>query len=262
MNENGSTPGALAARWDGWKVLAVFLAAGLVACSTNSHRKDPLKELQGKLAAYEEYTVTLNDMRISGNFWKDYEHQYRVLYGKKEPGSDDLIFEQRTFPRVPVSKEFYKQLEDYLGMVVLSKGADGKVDRAHYPAAYHYTGNRRYGEWRRHSSGGSFWAFYGQYRLLGDLFGMGRRPVFRSDYDSYRTHRSSRRPYYGPKDASGTSTYGTRGSHTKTSHPAFYQRQQARKQSFADRVKKRSSSRTSRSGASGSRSRSGGRGGK
>jgi len=179
--------------WAGWRVLAVFLAAGFVACSTNSSRKDPLKELQGRLAAYEEYTVTLNDMRVSGNFKKSYGHEYKVLFGKKVAGSDDLAFEEKTLPWTPVSKEFYGKLQEFLGMVVLSKGSDGKVDTASYPPAYHYVGNSRYGGWRSHSSGGSFWVFYGQYRLLGDLFGGGRRSIFRSDYDSYRTHRSSRR---------------------------------------------------------------------
>jgi hypothetical protein len=251
------------------KLLIVFLAAGLVACSTTSKRDNPLNEFQRSYAPYDEYTVVLDDMRVEGNFFKEYQHRYKVLHSQLKAGTTDQEFVEANIDWRPVPQRFFQQLERYLGMVILSKGADGKVDKAsYYPPAYHYVGNSRYGSWQRNSSGTSFWAFYGGYRLLGDVFGSSRRPVYQNDYNSYRTHRSSNRPYFGPTNATGGPTYGTRGSYTKQSRPSFYKRQQVRqaagKRSFGERVKSRSSSsnRTGRSQMSSTRSRSSSRGGK
>ena len=58
--------------------------------------------------------------------------------------------------------------------------ANGAKD---YGAGSQLVGNPSYGEWRTNSSGASFWAFYGQYRLLSDLW---RGPVY---YNSWAGNR-------------------------------------------------------------------------
>jgi hypothetical protein len=114
---------------------------------------------------------------------------------------------------------------------------DGKGEESVAPPGYAYVGDPQYGEWRRDSSGRSFWAYYGQYRLLSDLLGMGGR-LYRNDYDTYRGYRSSRRPYYGPNRS-----YGTGGTLTRKQYPDFYQRQQtkarASQSTFASKVNQR-----------------------
>ncbi len=165
------------------------------------------------------------------------------------PG-DGLVFDTETTDWIDVSRQFFDKYEPMLGMVVLSRGEQGKVDTANYPPGYQYVGNQRYGSWRTDSNGGSFWEFYGKYALFSHLLGSSRRPLYRSDYDLYRNSRSAQRPYFGPAN-----NYGTRGSYTKTSNPTFYQRQQVRQRSksqkFSQKVKSRASSSRSRSGARG-----------
>ena len=62
---------------------------------------------------------------------------------------------------------------------VLADLSQGRLPRLHIPSSApraetgpgsHLVGNPRYGEWRESSGGSSFWAFYGQYALMRDLF--------------------------------------------------------------------------------------------
>lgn len=73
------------------------------------------------------------------------------------------------------------------------------------PPTQHLVGNPSYGRWQSNSSGGSFWAWYGQYRLFSDVLG------WNSGY-RYNQNRwySSRSPsYYGDV---GRHYYGSNSS--------------------------------------------------
>ena len=253
----------------GWLFVVPLLLGGCAKLP------DPLAKLTRELARYPEYSVVLEDMDVAGSFFKSYHHKYQVLIGEKSTGEEPapaetgpaetppagvegtaiegdpgLTFRPQVRDWVEVDKSFFQKYEPMLGMVVLSKGADGSVDKANYPPGYQYVGNSRYGTWRTDSRGGSFWEFYGKYALFSHLLGSGRRPIYDSDYNSYRRSRSQRQPYYGPSN-----NYGTRGSYTRTARPNFYQRQAVRQNSQNERFAKKVRSRTSSS-----RSRSGGRG--
>ncbi len=233
------------------KLIGALLACMLLAGGCSS-TPDPLKRLAQELAAYPEYSVVLQDMDRHGTFFKTHRHRYKVVYGEKAAGQEELTFKTEVRDWAEVSDKLYKKYQPMLGMVVLSKGENGQVAEANFPPGYQYVGNQRYGHWRSDSRGGSFWEFYGKYALFSQLLGGSRGPLYRSDYDSYRSYRSQGRPYYGPSN-----TYGTNGSATRASNPSFYQRQQARQQSksqnFSQKVK-------SRSRGSSARSRSGSRG--
>jgi hypothetical protein len=72
-------------------------------------------------------------------------------------------------------------------------------------AGSYLVGNPSYGEWKTDSRGHSFWEFYGQYRLLSDLFQGGnhyRRPILYDDWYGGRARYS----YYNDY---ARSTYGT-----------------------------------------------------
>lgn len=172
------------------------------------------------------------------------------------PDADDpeaaggLTFKTAETQWLEVDRRFYETHEPHLGMVLFSKGEDGKAEQAVYPPGYQYVGNSRYGTWRSDSRGGSFWEFYGKYALFSHLLG-GNRGIYRTDYDAYRGYRQRREPYFGTGNA-----YGTRGTVTRTSNPTFYQRQQVRQQAKSQRFSQKARSRTSSA-----RSRSG-RGGK
>ena len=201
--------------------LLILMLLSLYSCGGDPPL--PLNNIKASLKNVKDCSVILEDMNVKGNIFKDYFHKYRIIQGE----------DSRTTDLLKVSKNAFNQYQPYLNMTIWSK-KDGIVSDAVEPPGYNYVGNRDYGEWRTNSSGQSFWAFYGQYRLFSDLMG---GPVYRRDYDSYRTYRTRNKykPYYGSKKQ-----YGTSGSFTKKQKPNFYKRKVAKsKSSFASKVSKR-----------------------
>lgn len=230
-------------------LLAVILVVG-VACAT----ANPLDRLRSELDPYPEYSVILQDMKTTGNFIDEYHHQYKVLYGVKGVGDDAPIFHEKISDWIPVDRKIYEKYQPYLGMTILSKGADGRVEEAFFPPHYQWVGDSRYGRWVDDGRGDSFWEFYGKYALFSAVIegvgDVGKR-AYRSRYNDYRSHRSAGRPYFGHDN-----NYGTRGSYTKSTHRSFYQRQEARQQAKRESFSRKVQSRTRRSNMSGFRSRS------
>ena len=216
-------------------ILALILSQ--LACSRSV--PDPLARLSKELGSLPEYSAILEDMQISGNFFKSYYHKYKILYAESV-STEGAELKTRDRGWVEVSKSFFSAYEGYLGMAILTKSPDDQPTRVQQPPGYQYVGDTRYGRWQRDSSGGNFWVFYGQYSLLRDLLGTSTYPIRRSHWDDYRGSYSRGRPYFG----SGSKPYyGTSGSITKTRHPTFFERQQlrqsARKSKFSQRVRSR-----------------------
>ena len=201
----------------------------VAACDTAT----PLDRLQSQLAPYPEYSVTLQDMREDG-----YYHQYRVVVGEAQAGSEDLVYRDSIQDWQQVGRRAFDQYRPYLGMVILSKGPDGSIDQGTHPSGYQQVGDERYGQWRDEGGGRSFWVFYGQYALLSHMIGGFSRPIYRNDWNEYRGARNRGQTYYGPGGA-----YGTNGSVTRQTNPDFFRRQQSRQaatsRSFGDRVSSR-----------------------
>ena len=191
----------------------------------------PLDQLKTQLASAPEYSIILEDMQESGTFVPIYYHKYRIVQGERAVTTEWL--------KVP--KSVYQSNEKFLGMTLASKTADG-VDSTAKPPGYGYVGNSQYGSWQQ-GSGGSFWAFYGQYALMSNLLGMGRGTIYQRNYDTYRTHRTQGRPYYGSKNKTGTHKYGTQGTVTRQTKPSFFDRRVAKdrmkRTSFQDKFKRR-----------------------
>lgn len=219
----------------------------LSACASRS----PLERLKKELDRYPEYSIILEDMQEEGNFFKEYYHRYRLVYGQKQSGSDTLTFQTEITDWLRVDRKEYQKFFPYLGMVLASKTADGKIDDMKYPPGYQYVGDPRYGRWRTDSQGNSFWEWYGKFALMSHLFGMFSRPVYRTDWDTFRDYRRRGDDYFGRGNS-----YGTNGTYTRATKPNFYQRRMARerasKSSFSQKVKQR----VRRSNLSGLRSRS------
>ena len=212
--------------------LTLALPPAVAACSSQT----PLERLQAQLDGFAEYSVVLHDMS-TGLF--GYSHQYRVLVGQPQPGSDEMEYRETIRDWEEVDAATYSRYEPYLGMVILSKTGDGAVDGNAHPPGYQQVGDQRYGQWRDDGRGGSFWEFYGQYALLRDVIGGFGRGVSRDDWNSYRDSRDRGQTYHGP----GGGVYGTNGSTTRQTNPDFFRRQQsrqaARTQSFGQRVTSR-----------------------
>ena len=229
--------------------LWVLLALIALSCASSS----PLDQIKRQLTKYPEFSIMLEDMKEEGNFFKDYFHRYKIIYGEKTAGSDELEYQTTITDWYKVKNKEFEKYANNLGMVLVAKGKDGKIDDVQHPPGYQYVGDSRYGTWRRDERGNSFWEFYGKYAFFSHMFGMFSRPIYRSDYDTYRDYRSQRRPYYGKNRE-----YGTNGTYTKQTNKNFFERRQqkelARKTRFTERVKQR----TRRSRMSGLRRRSGG----
>ena len=209
---------------------AVLLAAA--SCATQT----PLERIEQQLEAYPEYSVVLQDMTDEGF---GYAHQYRVVFGGPQAGSEEPVYREAVLDWIDVDSRTYARYQSSLGMVVLSKGADGIVDRGEHPPGYQQVGDERYGQWRDGGGGRSFWEFYGQYALLSQIMGGFGRPIYRDDWNGYRDARGRGQTWYGP----GGGVYGTNGSTTRQTSPDFFRRQQARQaaqsRSFGQRVQSR-----------------------
>jgi hypothetical protein len=210
-----------------WHLILFFcLLPAMTACGNPP--SDPLIKIRGDLQkqGIEEYSIVLADMQESGNFIKSYSHTYNVITPEKTTPYGPL----------PVPEKMYDHYKPYLGMTIWSQ-TKGETGENIAPPGYAYVGDPRYGQWSQDSSGRSFWTFYGQYRLLSDLLGLGGR-LFRDQYDTYRGYHSQRRPYYGPNR-----DFGTGGTLTRKQYPTFFERQQARasasRATFTDKVNQR-----------------------
>ncbi len=229
-------------------LLTLFL---LLACGSS----DPLNKLKQSYEHYPEYSILLEDMKEEGIFSKEYYHRYKIVYGEISSETDSLVYRSELTDWIKVPKETFRKFSPYLGMVILSKMADGEIVDTPQPPGYQYIGDSRYGRWRQDSSGNSFWEWYGKYALMSHLFGMFNRPVYYNDWNTYSSYRSRGRPYFG-RTTTGGPLYGTNGTVTKKTRPDFFKRQSmkaaASRSTFTNKVKNR----VRRSNMSRTRSRS------
>lgn len=215
--------------------LSVLLLSA--ACGRPS---DPVQDIVRDLERYPEYSVVIEDLNVEEAFFPDYSLRLALTTaaGQRQNGQDTLIFTDRITDWIPVTEQVFARYQHYLGMVVAAKTLDGQRSspgQAH-PPGYQYVGNSQYGSW----NSGGFWQFYGQYAFMSSMLG-GHR-VGRGDYDDYRRNRERGQPHYGPV-TKGRQTFGTAGTRTQTTKPAFYQRYRQRTASgrgFTSRTNSRS----------------------
>jgi len=234
------------------KTLTVLITFGiLVGCGGKEFKKNPVDLIVKDLPSNRVFSIILNDMDVEGTFFKKYKHQYKIIESK------DSIPVENVLGWYEVDENFFKKNAQNMGMEIVSRGEDGKLNKTAGPPGFNnYVGNQRYGRWQSHSSGSSFWAFYGQYAMMSSMFNMMAYPARRSYYNDYRSnYRGTGRSYYGPKTG-GTSQYGTNSKYTKSTRSGS--RWSRNNSSFKNRVSGRTSRSSSRYSSSGSRSRGGG----
>ncbi|SMF83748.1 hypothetical protein [Pseudobacteriovorax antillogorgiicola] len=228
------------ARW----IWLISISLVMLGCVDN-----PLDQIKKDLASYDEYSVVLKDMQETDNFPGQF-HKYSVVAIKKPPQYSEAMQDavgQEKEPKITkydtewmgVPEDLYQKHINDLGMTILSRDANGNIRDTAQPAGYQYVGNPSYGRWVNNSSGGSFWEFYGKYRLMSDAFDLFRHRAYRNDWDHYNdSYRGRNRPYYGRQNQ-----YGTNGSVAKKTNPTFFERRQAkqaaREKSFSNRFKNR-----------------------
>ena len=226
--------------------LVPAILAGVLLAAAGCDSQTALDRLRADLERYPEYSVVLQDMNEE---MFGYSHQYRVVTGEAQSGSDDLVYRETVLDWQDVDAATYDRYRPSLGMVILAKSRDGAVDEDVHPPGYRQVGDERYGQWREDSSGRSFWEFYGQYALLSHIIGGFGGPIYRDDWNGYRDARGRGQTWYGGSagrgggSGSGGRTYGTAGTTTRQTNPDFFRRQQARQaaqsRSFGQRVTSR-----------------------
>lgn len=238
------------------KSCIVLLILLLSACSGNDFQKNPVDTMIRDMTDTPIYSIMLYDMNEEGTFFKDYQHQYRILkQSSPEAEPEEVITDWYT-----VSDDFFNSHINDMGMEIAAKTVDGEVSKTVSPPGYsNYVGNPQYGQWQQGAGGNSFWAFYGQYAFLSSMLNLATFPIRRSYYDDYRGYRQSGRPYYGPEVGNGRRAYGTGSAYTTAAKPNTRWSSSRRSSSTAFR----SGNQTSRSGSrynssSSMRSRGGG----
>lgn len=235
-------------------IILLFLLI-LTSCGGNDFEKNPVDVMIRDMTEVPVYSIMLYDMQEEGTFFKDYQHQYRII--RQE--SMDAEPKEEITAWYDVSKDFFNTHIENMGMEIAAKTEGGEVSKTVSPPGYsNYVGNSRYGQWQTGANGNSFWAFYGQYAFLSSMLNLATFPIRRSYYDEYRNNYRSGRPYYGPVVSNGRRAYGTGSAYTTAAKPNTSWRS-TRSSSSAFR----SGNRTSRSGtrynsSSSMRSRGGG----
>lgn len=231
------------------RLLPVVFLFALSGCGETGM---PLDAMRQSLDRYPEYSVILNDMSSQGLFVQDYFHRYRIILpesGQKTGDGGQPKFTQKMTNWVKVDEATYNKYKDSLGMVLLTKKADGTIDDVPQPPLYQYIGDPRFGKWETDKSGNQGWAWLAAGMVLSELMdqlGDGyekRGHVDYGRYQDYRTSRSNGSAYYGSRDQQGRPQYGTQGTVTQKTNPGFFERQQARMAerdaSFAKKVESR-----------------------
>ncbi len=244
--------------------MKLFLSAFIFLFLLTSCVDDPLEGIKKELSPFDEYSVVLKDMREENDF-PQFQHRYQIVALRHPPEFSETMKEavggeEKAFAELkkyetdwlPVPEKVYQKHRDHLGMTILSKAKGGKPSDISEPPGYQYVGNPNYGHWVQRN-GGSFWEFYGKYRLFRDLFGGFGGTINRNDYDSYKNYRRRGLPYYGRKNQ-----WGTNGSVAKRTSPGFFERRRVKEARRKSNFSSRFNNRVSRSRSSGFRSRSSG----
>ncbi|RZT00002.1 hypothetical protein [Aquimarina brevivitae] len=237
-------------------ILVMFSSCFSNSNERRAYQKTPLDNIITQYIDEPNFSVILADMDYD-EAKKEYRHKYRILIEKPKlkvdmnvQGNDtvqakDVIVKNTEWKKV--SDIFFDDHINDLGMTILSK-KNGVLDKKSAPAGYdNYVGNERYGSWRTHSSGGSFWVFYGQYRFLSDLFYGPSYTYYRSDYRDYNRNYRGSRSFYG----SGDRTFGTNSDKT-TKNTTWKNKSSAFRSKVRTSVKRSATTSRSRSYRSGS----------
>lgn len=144
-------------------------------------------------------------------FWisdlsEKYYHKYTIIQEKDKTTTD----------WVEVSEDDYEEYFDYIGMEIVSKPygvfEEEKIKEAS-PAGMSMVDDTRYGEWRKDSSGRSFWYYYGIYSFMN----MGsRHRYYHSDWNNWNRNYRNQGAYYG-STIDKKQKYGTGGTYVRNS---------------------------------------------
>lgn len=136
-----------------------------------------------------------------------YFQRYKVITNMDDPNKSKTVITDWQ----EVSEKDFAKNYDNLDMEIASKIMDNttlKISKVPAPPGYaNFVGNEKYGQWKVHNDGTSFWAFHGKYTFMRSMFNMATYPVHRNIYSNYRRDYHNRSAYYGDLDT--RRRYGT-----------------------------------------------------
>lgn len=191
-----------------YSLLSIILLS-LWGCSSNEDfKKNPVDVIIRDMSKeVESFSIILHDMEVEGTFTRDYKHQYKVIKEIKGQPVEEITSWHT------VSKTFFQQHENDMGMEIAARDKDGKLSKNAAPPGYsNYVGNPQYGQWVDNGNGNMMWSFFAQYAMMSMMFNMMAMPAYRSGYNDFRSNYYGRNSYYGPTTSNGTPTYGSQSS--------------------------------------------------
>lgn len=197
--------------------IKLFMLLLLVSCGGSSIPSNPLNEMKRDFDSKKAYTILLEDMNLKDG---QYVHKYCVL------DFTNSTVEVSHTKWKDVDDHFFYLHEDNLGMEILSKREDGKLNNLVTPPGFtNVIGNDKFGSWGLNSDT-EYWQFKNEFSSLETDLGLKGLVVLKSEFVEYEQKYLNNRPYYGPKtNSSGDSTkYGTRSHHWFIMYPLFYTR--------------------------------------
>jgi hypothetical protein len=175
------------------------------------------KESLSKLIGAGPASVILTDIHSTGFIIKTYYHKYKVVYGFQS--YEEII--------VRTSGTFSKKHLNHIGLSILRRYKDDKIDDTPLPPGSLFIGDRNFGSWKKNRNGDKVWSFYRVYRLLPTYLGWGSfRPTYKF-YQEVLVRTNNNKVFLGFNDE-----FGTVGELTKQYFPQYFTRNQDKKIDF------------------------------
>jgi len=190
-----------------------FSVIFLISCGGTVVPSNPLKEMKRKFESKDAYTILLADMDLEDNQFK---HKYTIL---------DIDNANRVTARktewINVNDDFFYLHEDNLGMEILSKSPNGKINNLVSPPGFtNFIGNINYGQWTDLGT----WGFDENHQGLYKNLEIENLSIYKKEYVDFTLKYKYNKPHYGEKTHGDSTKYGTRSHHWFYYRPLFYTR--------------------------------------
>ena len=151
------------------------------------------KQSLEKIIGAGPVSVILTDIHSTGFIIKTYYHKYKVIYAFQ--GYEEII--ART------SSHFSTAHLKHIGLSILRRYENGKVDHTALPPGSIFIGDRNFGSWIKDKNNEKVWKFYRAYRHLPSYLGwMGFQPSYKF-YQEIQVRMNNSKTFYGFNDEFG-----------------------------------------------------------
>ena len=185
----------------------------LYSCGGTVVSSNPIRDMKQQFETKNAYTVLLADMDLNNDQFK---HKYTIL----DIDANNNVTSRKT-DWTNVNDDFFYQHEGNLGMEILSKSPDGKINNLATPPGFtNLIGNPNYGAWNDLGT----WEFNEKNKSLTKDLEIENLPIYKKEYVDFLMKYKYNKPHYGEKTHGDSTKYGTRSHHWFFYRPLFYSR--------------------------------------